>query len=203
MDATLYSGNYLRHTDDPFLMLPSSPPKRMYFPFDIGVHVEAGRVRWEPSSDGTGERLRIGAARATVLLDPVRSGKPGHGLPIGFGLRYDIDVQGTPELTSQSVVHRLAPFTEATMGWRYQDDPGLTTFELQGCWFPHWASEGGWQVEAFESSATFDRVLIAVNDTPVSATLDAGYSRYPSARHGGDTQAWRAMAGVRVGWQLK
>lgn len=202
-DLTLYSGTYLRHTDEPFLMLPTSPPKRMYFPFDIGVEAEAGRARLQPASGGRPERLRIGVARASVLLDPLRSGKPGNSLPIGFGLRYDIDLQGTPELDTRSVVHRVAPMSEVSLAWRYQDGRGLTTWEVRGSWFPHWSSRGGWQTDSIEASAELGRVLIAVNDTPVRAILDAEYCRYPGDSRDEVAQDGRATAGLQVGWQLK
>lgn len=203
LDATLYSGVYLRHTDEPFLMLPSNPPRRMFFPFDVGVEAEGGRVRVTPSDDVTSERVRVGAARAAVLLDPLRSGEPGSSLFIAVGPRYDIDVQGTPAITAGSVVHRIAPFTDISAGWRWQDRDGLTSFSLRGGWFPHWASRGGWQSDAFETSLGLDRVIVAVNDTPVHAVFDAGYSRYPSTDSSATFEEGRVLAGLRVGWQLK
>ena len=203
LDATLYSGVYLRHTDEPFLMLPSNPPRRMFFPFDVGVEAETGRVRVTPSVDGSSERVRVGVARAAVLLDPLRSGEPGDSLFLAVGPRYDIDVQGNPTITARTVVHRVAPFTDLSAGWRWQDRDGLTSLSWRGGWFPHWASRGGWQSDAFETSLGVDRVIVAVNDTPVHAVVDAGYFRYPSTDSSTTFEEGRVLAGLRVGWQLK
>jgi hypothetical protein len=203
LDATLYSGVYLRHTDEPFLMLPSNPPRRMFFPFDVGVEAEGGRVRVTPSIDGGSERVRVGAARAAVLLDPLRSGEPGNSLFIAVGPRYDVDVQGTPAVTHGSVVHRIAPFTDTSAGWRWQDRDGLTTFSWRGGWFPHWASRGSWRSDAFETSLGLDRVIVAVNDTPMHAMVDAGYSLYPQTDSSTTIEEGRVLVGLRVGWPLR
>ena len=196
LDMVAYSGSFLRHSAAPYMVLPTDPPQRFYFPFDVGVEARVGRVRIEP------DIIRLGLARAAVLLDPWRSGKPGNSLEIGIGVSYDLDLVGgrTPE--NPRVIHRLAPFTAVSARWRLQDADGLTTFDLRGDLTPHWASSGGWEIGA-EAVARFERVLLAFNDEPVALVLEAGYQRWPAARELGGANELTLLAGLAFGLQLK
>ena len=189
LDMVAYSGSFLRHSAAPYMVLPTDPPQRFYFPFDVGVEARVGRVRLDP------EVIRLGLARAAVLLDPWRSGKPGNSLEFGVGVSYDLDLN--PE-----IVHRVAPFTAVSVRWRLQDEDGLTRFDLRGDLTPHWASAGGWQFGA-EVVARFERVLVAVNDEPVALVLEAGYQRLPPAPGQKGAHEMTFLAGLAFGFQLK
>ena len=39
--ATLYSGRYLRHSEDGHLVLPFGRPRKIFLPFDLGAEAEA------------------------------------------------------------------------------------------------------------------------------------------------------------------
>jgi hypothetical protein len=196
MDLAAYSGSFLRHSADPYMVLPTDPPQRFYFPFDVGVEARVGRVRIDP------EVIRLGLARAAVLLDPWRSGKAGNSLEFGVGVSYDLDLLGGPEFENPEAIHRLAPFTAVSARWRLQDQDGLTRFDLRGDLTPHWASAGSWQVGA-EAVARFERVLIAVNDEPVALVLEAGYERLPPAPGFEGAHEFTFLAGLAFGFQLK
>jgi hypothetical protein len=147
--------------------------------------------------------LRLGAARASVLLDPLRSNRTGNSLEFGVGVRYDIDLVGSPTLQHPGTVHRLAPFTATSLRWRWQDRPGLTCAELFATWYPHWSSEGSWTARAAEGRGRLERVVVAVNDQPVALVLDATYARHPPLHNVEVRDEFRVQAGVSVGLQLK
>jgi hypothetical protein len=196
LDLTAYAGSYLRHTDFPYLTLPTDPPRRFYFPFDIGMQVEAGRLELSSLND-TDQLLRLGVVRAAVLLDPWRSGRDGNSLEFGLGVRYHLDILGDPGLEDGRTIHRVAPFTDLSVRFRYQDADGLTVLDLQARLFPHWASSSGWTM-ATEGIARMERVLVAVNDQPVALVLSATF------RDMGNELASeiRLTAGLQLGFQL-
>ncbi len=43
IEATLYRGTYLRWQREGFITLPTSPPRRLQFPLNIGLDVAVGR----------------------------------------------------------------------------------------------------------------------------------------------------------------
>ena len=196
LDMVAYSGSFLRHSAAPYMVLPTDPPQRFYFPFDVGVETRVGRVRIEP------EIIRLGLARAALLLDPWRPGEPGNSLEIGVGVSYDLDLVGGTTTENPRVIHRLAPFTAVSARWRLQDADGLTTFDLRGDLTPHWASSGGWALGA-EAVARLERVLLAFNDEPVALVLEAGYQRRPAAGELGGANEFTLLAGLAFGLQLK
>jgi hypothetical protein len=195
---TAYRGTFLRHADAPYVFLPSNPPRRLYFPFDIGVEVEVGRAETSPRpSDGGAEVLRLGLARASLLLDPWRPGTPGDALLMGVGVRYDLDIRGAPALADGAdTVHRVAPFTDVSVRLRLQDDPGRTVLDIDAHAIPHWSSAGGWRL-AVEGRLRAERVLVAINDQPLSAVLCAGTRWAP------DEHVYWVTAGLTVGFQLQ
>jgi hypothetical protein len=196
LDLVAYSGSFLRHSAAPYMVLPTDPPQRFYFPFDVGVETRVGRVRVDP------DLIRLGLARALVLLDPWRSGQPGNSLEIGVGVSYDLDMTGGPTFEDPEVIHRVAPFTALSARWRLQDQDGLTTFDLRGDLTPHWASAGGWQVAA-EAVAHLERVLVAFNDEPVALVLEAGYQRLPPVPGFEGSHEFTCLVGLAFGLQLK
>jgi hypothetical protein len=201
LDLIAYTGSFLRHSAAPYMVLPTDPPQRFYFPFDVGVECSVGRVRI-PSQAESPRILRLGLARASVLLDPWRSGKPGNSLEIGLGVSYDLDLVGQNSLENPAVIHRLAPFTALSVRFRLQDPDGLTTLDLRGDLTPHWASSGSWGIGA-ETTAHFERVLVAVNDEPVALVLEAGYQRLPPAPGFEGAHELTFLAGLAFGLQLK
>ena len=114
-DAALYSVTMLRHDASPSIVVPTSPPVGIPFPFDIGLDADVGRVT---SLVYPGLReVRIGVARGALLLDPWRSGLPGHSFSFGVGARYDVETA----LGGGRIVHRIAPMTAGSLRLRYLD----------------------------------------------------------------------------------
>jgi hypothetical protein len=204
MSATVYRGQYLRHSA-PYLIIPSSPPARIFFPFDVGVDLTAGQV-WAPASTQTLNRgpeiplLRLTTLAAYVVLDPWRSGRAGDSFEMGFGMRYDIDIEGDNlrAFDSPDIIHRIAPFTSTSLRLHLEDLPGLTALDLRAELTPHWSSENeDWRLSS-SSTLHLERTLIAINDQPVALTLDASYRHHPSTDRVPTADEWRATLGLAL-----
>jgi hypothetical protein len=204
LDAAAYATSLLRHDELPSVVLPLSPPVGVPFPFDIGFEGEVGRVSIPPSPParvGGGEApvVRTGVLRASVVLDPWRSGEPGRSLELGIGARYDVDAYpaagsgggGGASAGGTAVVHRVAPMTAGSLRLRAQSDDGLWALDCRGDFVPHWTSEDRWRVMVL-SAAHAERTLAAINDEPIVAVLEGGYRLLPA------TAEVEALHDVRV-----
>lgn len=183
-DATLYRATMLRHSEDPSIVLPLSPPITVGFPLDVGLDVELGRVTAPiapvtlPGFDQKQPWLHVGVVRTSFTLDPWRSGQTGRSLALGIGVRYDVDVYGAPGLAQPRFVHRVAPLTSGSARLRWQTDDGLLMLDVFGEAAPHWTSEDKWAFLA-NANARVDRTLIAINDQPIGAFAEVGYRYLP------------------------
>lgn len=207
LDAALYGLAAHRHDDSPRIVLPSSPPIGVPFPFDVGVEGELGRVwvpRALPQAAGGPEVpfMRVGVVRATGFVDPWRSGLPGRSLEIGVGVRYDLDMHGAAaSLVPTRVVHRVAPMTAGSVRFRYQTENGLLALDLRGDVIPHWTSEGKWALAGM-GYGHLERTLLAVNDQPIAAVLEGGYRFVPPALGDAALHDVRVHLGVTFGIDL-
>jgi hypothetical protein len=202
LDATAYAGAFMRHSAEPSLTLPSSPPRRVFFPFDVGVECELGRLQLRPL-DGERERLEVEVARAGVVLDPWRAGRPGNDLRLGLGVRYDVELAGRPGLSDPEARHRLAPFTAAWARFRWQDEPGLTALEVLVDAFPHWSPGRGWDAGA-EAHARVERVLVALDDQPLALVAETSWAHRPDGPAGREaSEDVRLLLGLALSFQLR
>ncbi|MEZ4296725.1 MAG: hypothetical protein R3B70_17290 [Polyangiaceae bacterium] len=208
MDAALYRGTLLRHSADPSIVLPLSPPLTVGFPFDVGLDAEFGRVTVPamavvPAGMSTPVPwIHLGVVRASFTLDPWRPGQAGRALSLGVGVRYDVDVYGAPSLSQPVFVHRVAPLTSGSVRFRYQTDDGLLFMDLFGEAAPHWTSENQWAFLA-TGTARVDRTLIAVGDQPVSAFAEVGYRYLPEGAGAPSMHDVRGTLGVAMSLSLK
>lgn len=207
-DATLYSVTALRHDELPSIVLPSSPPMSVAFPFDVGFETQLGQVSVPerlPVSLADGGRLplvRVGVSHAAMILDPWRSGVVGRSFEIAIGARYDLDVHGGPTLHTPKVLHRVAPMTATSLRFRTQSDDGLWLVDCRAEVVPHWTSESIWKVAA-AGSARIERIVLALNDEPITAMLEGGYRLTPGTRDVGLTQDIRVSLGLSFNLALK
>ena len=208
LDAAVYSVSLLRHDESPAIVLPSSPPASIPFPFDIGFESELGRVvvpSYLPPARADGApipMLHIGVMRAALLLDPWRTGRPGTGLEIGIGARYDIDAFAEPTFKTPKIVHRVAPMTAASLRFRLQSHDGLNVLDVRADSIPHWTSESIWKFMAL-SSLRLARTLIAINDQPVALYLESTYRFAPGTKQVEATHDVRVSAGLSFNLALK
>jgi hypothetical protein len=211
LDVAVYAISMRRPDASPRIVLPTSPPVGIPFPFDVGFVSEVGRVTISDrpaSTRGDGlPAVRVGVVRADLVFDPWRSGKPGRSLELGLGARYDIDAYatawGAPSPGSVAdllkIVHRVAPLTAGSLGLRLQTDDGLLALACHGEVVPHLTSEGGWKTMA-SGSAHVERTLAAVNDAPVAAVVEGGYRFVPATRDLDAVSDYRVSLGLA--WSL-
>lgn len=208
VDAALYAVTALRHDEVPSIVLPSSPPVSIAFPFDVGFEAQLGQVsvpERQPVSAVDGASLplvHVGVMHAAMILDPWRSGVTGHSLEIGVGARYDIDTYGAPSLRAPKTLHRVAPMTAASLRFRTQSGDGLWLADCRGEVVPHWTSESIWRVAA-SGSARLERIVLALNDEPIAAVLEGGYRLSPATRDVGLTHEVRVSLGLSFNLALK
>lgn len=167
LEGVLYAGRYLRHSRDGHVVLPGTIPRKIFLPFDVGAEVEVGGIHGDPGADS----LEIGMVRAAALIDLARSPSFRRRLALGAVARWDVDLDRHPLGLSR---HRVTPFSSAVLDAHIESDTGLTAADLAIEGGAAWSSDRGWG-PALEARAGVERVLIAVNDRPVSAFFEASY----------------------------
>lgn len=187
-EATLFGGLFLRRLAEPFLLVPGPRPIRLPFPFDVGLAIDAGSARWT-GGGARPEAVEVEAMRGALLLDVARHlgarvRRAAFGPEVSWAIRFE---EGSKPVQS------LAPFTAGRVELRAESVDGLASVGLSGragalLRFP---GEAGL---FWDGRLAAERVVVAVNDVPVAAYLEA------SARGGALERELAAGAGVRVGW---
>jgi hypothetical protein len=200
IDATLYRAAYLRWQREGFITLPTSPPRRLQFPLNIGLDVVVGRFETMPPETGLAARLEL--LRSHFLLDAWRSRELGLYAQFGLGLGYDLWLDGRfGEGGEVSVEHLVSPGSDLIAAVRWETDDGRHAVEARASCGAWWSSERGWGVRA-EATAHYEIIWLAINDQPLSGYVEAGY-RYesffpdPASAH-----EFRATLGLRLGIPL-
>jgi hypothetical protein len=180
--GTLWRGTFLRHRQEPFLFVPGPRPRRLPFPFDVGLLVEVGGADWDAAR---ARDVRLLPFRSALLLDLA-----GHGLlrRLSFGPEV---AWGVEVLEHRAAVHQIVPFTAGVVDVRAEAPSGLTALSLTVHAGSLVAVPGG--AEAFvEGRLDLERVVVAVNDRPVALFVAA------AGRGGARGRAAEVTGGVRV-----
>lgn len=180
-EGLLYQGHYERHARDGHIVLPLGTPMKVFLPFDIGSNVEVGGIRVRDNHD---TRLRI--VKTAGILDFARARGFSRRLAFGPVARWDVDVTRDTWDTKQ---HIVAPFSEAMASLHYESSNGRTVADLRVEAGEAWHSTTGWTPTA-EAEASFERIVLAINDRPIALVLGA---RYQS-----ETQEAIARIGARI-----
>jgi hypothetical protein len=166
-DAVLYAGRYLRHARDGHIVLPFAVGNKIFVPFDIGAEAEVGRLRAVSGA----EAFEIGVVRTAALIDLARSRSFRRRLSLGAVLRWDMDVRHEPWEIAE---HRVAPFSSAVVDARAESGSGVTTGGVRVEGGRVWSSEAGWH-SAVQAEVSVERIVLAINDRPLSLVLGARY----------------------------
>jgi hypothetical protein len=183
LDGTLYQGRFARHARDGRIVIPTSPPRKIFLPFDLGAEVAVGEFRWSEARAGT-----IGVVRTGLFVELTRSDTFRRRLTIGPVGRWDLDAHLTADEASIDA-HRLAPFSLGAANLHLEARNGLTAVDLGVEAGAIWSSAEGWRGAA-TARGGLERVLVALHDRPVSLFVDGRYVRGEGAT---------AMAGLRFG----
>lgn len=175
LTVSAYQGNFRRHLKEGFLLVPSNPPIRLPFPFDVSINVSA--LRYERRVfEGGGFSVETG--RASILLDPIRSPTGAVRLAIGPSLSHTLRVRADNELLQE-----FSPLTSVYAEFVAETDDGWWNLRANALVGAVFTVEGS-NFLRVRAEAAVDRLLIAVNDQPVALRLsgtyvhaDAGLSR--------------------------
>ncbi|MFL5321683.1 MAG: hypothetical protein ACJ790_18620 [Myxococcaceae bacterium] len=166
--VTAYQGNFRRHLKEGFLLVPSTPPIRLPFPFDFSINLSL--LRYERRVfEGDGYTVETG--RAAILLDPIRSPTGALRLAFGPSLSHQLRVRGGGDVQQE-----FSPLTSLYVEFVGETDDGwwnIRANALAGYVF----TPDGLSFLRIRSEAAIDRLIFAVNDQPVVLRLGGTYSR--------------------------
>lgn len=165
--ATLYDARYTRHSREGYLTIPTTPPRKVRVPFDIGA--EATVMRVSGRTDSTAATVR--AIRAGAFLDLARAPDFRRRLTIGTAVTWDAVVEGGQVSVLE---HRVAPFTTLAFEGYLEGENGLTRAGARLDAGLTWSDLDGWR-RIVEASASLERVIVAVNDRPLSVFVEGRY----------------------------
>ena len=170
--ARVYGGRYLRHARDGHVILPFSTARKLFLPFDVGAEADVGTLSQQIGD----ETARLGIVRTAALIDIGRSETFARHLAFGPVARWDADLANQTMI--DVVEHHVAPFSTAVADAYAESASGLTLAALRVEGGTVWSSETGWAPQV-SASARLERVVIALNDRPLSLF---GGVRYDSER---------------------
>jgi hypothetical protein len=176
-----YAGRYVRHSSDGHLVLPFGRPRKIFLPFDIGGEAEVGRV----SGSITGA-LHVGAVRTAALIELSRASHFRRRIAVGAVARWDL-VLDTDSRSARE--HAVAPFSLAAIDLRAESESGLTLGGVRAEAGGVWSASSGWR-RRLAAEAELERVLLAVQDRPVSIFVSGEYEPHEKELSG--------LVGVRL-----
>jgi hypothetical protein len=165
--ATLYEGTFRRHLEEGFILIPTGKPIRIPFPFDITLAARAGHLErrvWE------GPGLTVETGRAALLLDPIRSVTGRLWLGLGPAAVHSLRRMPDGEMEQE-----LSPFTTGLLDMGYEQEKGWWT--VRGTALAGWITsfEGARRFRV-RADASFERLMIALNDQPLWLQLYGTYT---------------------------
>jgi hypothetical protein len=182
-EGVAWRGVFVRRLAEPFVLLPGPHPVRLPFPFDVGMAVEAGRVRWERSQDA----VEVEVVRTTLLLDVARHLGPLRRAAFGPEVAYDVSLA-----RGRAPAHAVIPFTAAALDLAAESPDGLWRGALAARGGGRLAAGGGGLSGFAEGRLRLERVVAAINDRPLALGLAL------EARHGAGPARLEAAAVLRL-----
>lgn len=159
-DATLYSMRFVRHSENGYLIIPTSPPRQVSLPFDLAFEATALHIEGLRHD----AQMRVGVVRVALLADFARSTDGRFRIAIGPAMRWDATFD---RLSRSSAENDVAPFTLGALSAYAESSDGLTLARL--------SAEGGWERfgelgtrRVGRAEASVERVILALNDHPLS-----------------------------------
>lgn len=170
-ETAFYRGRIIRHSEDGKMVVHFGRPRTIKLPFDIGIEAETGTLQIDQSA-ATGGGLApydIGVIRMAILFDFARSKtvrrRFAAGLVTDWNLRYDRDNKNVSD-------HQIAPMSLFLLDGYLESFSGLTLAgaRIEGGYA--WSSQAAeWQAKIL-ARANIERVLIAINDKPLSLVIE-------------------------------
>ena len=185
-----YEGVFRRHVEEGTLVLPTAPPVRLPFPFDVGLTGAALRYQREGQ---TGEQWALETVRLAFTLDPLHSASGRFHLGVGPVALHRLRSDGS------SVINDVMPLTALMVFFDFESDDGL--------WLLRGEAHAGLSVTpapAARVDSVFrargwveaSRVLFSVNDQPLALTVRTSGAVQDSGATARDE--WSATAGLTL-----
>lgn len=191
-EGTVYAGRYIRHARDGHIVLPLGTPKKIFLPFDIGAMAEVGTIRWRDDASP----VELTMIKMGALVDLSRTRTFRRRFTLGPVTRWDVELARDPtgDLMPRLAVdeHVVSPFSTGMLELAFESLEGRTAGSLRVEAGTAWSSLNGWRAEA-RAEATLERIVIAINDRPVSLVVGARYQ----IREDADPEA-TARIGARI-----
>tara|TARA_R110002073_G_scaffold335810_2_gene529050 strand:- start:63317 stop:64183 length:867 start_codon:yes stop_codon:yes gene_type:complete len=162
--GVVYEGRYVRHARDGHIVLPLGTPRKFFVPFDIGAQAEVGRFRQRKTIGP----LELRVVQITGLLDFSRTDSFQRRFTVGVVAHWDLQLDREEMRISENLV---APLSMLGASFYMESDNGLSLVEAEISGGREWSSINGWQW-AGAASVTVERILIAINDRPLSIMLE-------------------------------
>jgi hypothetical protein len=189
--GALYSASFLRHSSDGHLVLPTSPPRKIFVPVDFGVTLGVGGATWRTGED----LIELDVIHLSPVIELLRSGSWHHRLTIGPRVRWDVDFD---VVEKKAVAYVVAPFTEGELAFHLESDDGLTVLDVSAHGGSSWASDGHWGT-AYGGEVSIERVLLGFNDVPLSAYARASWQKEDPRADAGTPRGAYWGVGLRLG----
>ncbi len=186
LETTAYQGVFRRHLEEGFVLVPTARPIRLPFPFDLAIAVSVGRYERRVFE---GRGFVFEAGRAAVLLDLLRSSTGRAHVAFGPALSHTLRHDG------DDATQELSPLTSMLVDIGFESANGLWVMALEG--IAGWVFTPGSE-PTFRAGvdARLDRVLLAVNDHPVSIAARFGYQHADAGVH--RRTEWTASVGLML-----
>jgi hypothetical protein len=194
--ATAYRGRLVRWAEDGRLVLPSSPPRAVPFPLNVGVETTVGQIDYREQPHGFSSE--IGVIRSEVVLDLWRQRRLGSYAQLGVGPRYDLWLLDDPLAKSIEAHHLVAPFTSGSFTFHHEAADGHHAFDAQLAAAHRLQVDRGWS-PMVTASVSYEALLIAINDLPVSSYLASDYQFRDDPLVGRSEHELRGSLGLRLG----
>jgi hypothetical protein len=165
--GALYRGRFARHSRDGHVVLPTSPPKKIFLPFDIGAEADFGAFTARPDQP----EVELGVVRAALLFEVSRSDDFRRRLVLGTAARWDVLADRAALAVPE---HFVAPFSLGVAGVHLEADDGLSILDVELEAGTRWSSVHDWG-SALNVEAGVERVVLAFNDRPLSLYCQAGW----------------------------
>lgn len=191
LDATLYDARFMRWAKDGSVLIPTSPPVRMPFPFGIGFRGQLGHLELEEDVEG----LELGVTQVELRLDLWRRRDLRSYAELGAASSYRIDVWTDEDDAYAN--HLVAPFTLGTLILHHESSDGHHAVDaaLEAGLLLSTSGDEGLTARA---ELGYEGLLLALNDWPVSAFAEASARADELDRPVSPSREVRFQSGLRL-----
>jgi hypothetical protein len=196
VSGEVYALRFLRWSQDGSISLPTSPPRRLPFPFGVGFELGVGRPELRTEAGPHGE---IGVARGALLLDLVPRREPDGHLTLGIGPRYDLRLDARTSTTR--IDHLIVPFSQPQLAFHRHTKDGHHAIDAAARAGYVWSNNQGAGAQA-TARIGYEAIVLALNDAPMSLTAQVQWRYDDPPRPGTSPHEVIARYGVRFGLPL-